>query len=123
MFDMVHEYLYLVESKMSETEIIYYVATELGIKDKVAQYDYVNNIFDDFSLELDTDIINDMVKFELEHSLKEQLVYLNVKKIMMNQLFSSTPCDIYEIIGEDKKKKSKSDSKTKIIKLNKKKNN
>ena len=33
---------------------------------------------------------------------EEKLIYLNVKRIMMNQIFSSKPLDLYTIIGEEK---------------------
>lgn len=115
MFEMVHTYLESSESKMEEIVIIYYVASELGITDKIFQYDYVDVL--DY---LDIDILNDMAKFETEHSLKEKLVYLNVKKIMMNQLFSSNPMTLEELVKEDKKDKSKGPFKTEIIKLPKK---
>lgn len=123
MFDMIHEYLVLSESELSETEILYYVAKKLGIKDKVVKYDCmsVNCDFstDDFGFDMcDIDIEEDMIKFEVEHSLKEHLVYLNIKKIMINQLFSPNPIDnIYELIKEDKKQKSKSKSKLKILSM------
>ena len=59
-----------------------------------------------------------MVKFEIEQNLKERLVYLKVRKIMLNQLFSSNPKDLYSIIGDVKKKEVKNEPKGEIIMLN-----
>ena len=61
---------------------------------------------------------DDMVKFEIEQNLKERLVYLKVRKIMLNQLFSSNPKDLYSIIGDVKKKEVKNEPKGEIIMLN-----
>lgn len=110
MFDMVHTYLNSVESKMGETDIIYYIASELGIVDKVAQYDCI----DVLNFDLDLDIVNDMIRFEIEHSLKEKLVYLKIRKIMKNQLFSSKPLNLDELLKEEKRIESKGSSKTKM---------
>lgn len=119
MFDMVRTYLDLSNSNIGETEIIYYVASELGIVDNVKKYDYVDP-FADFDLELN--ITNDMAKFEIERSLKERLVYLNVRKIMINQLFSANPLCLEELVKIEDTKEEKGNTKAKIIKLNKKNN-
>ena len=56
-----------------------------------------------------------MVRFEIQRNLKERLVYLRVKKIIMNQLFSDKPSDLYSLIDDEPK--SKGTSICKIIKL------
>jgi len=117
MLCMVHNYMEMSESNMSESDILYYVAKELGIKDKVEHYD--NPYFDEeLSFDCDDEVIADMVQFEIEQSIKERLVYLNVRKIMLNQLFSSNPTDLSSIIGDGNKKGFKNNSKRRIIKLN-----
>ena len=107
MLDMVHEYMNISESNMSEANILYYVANELGVKEKVKYYDNSYLLENEFSFDFDDEIIKDIVKFELENSLKERLVYLNIRKIMLNQLFSSKPKDLYSIIGVEENKKCK----------------
>ena len=39
MLTMVHEYMNMSDSNIKEQEVLYYVANELGIKEKVKQYD------------------------------------------------------------------------------------
>ena len=118
MFDMVHDYMSISESNMSETDILYYVAEELGIKDKVKYYYNTYSLEDEFSFDFDEEVMDDIVKFELGNSLKERLIYLNIRKIMLNQLFSSKPTDLYSIIDVEENKKHDNSSKCKIIELN-----
>lgn len=124
MLNMVHEYMHSSDSNMEENEILYYVAKELGIIEKVKQYDgskeaeerfeeeYGYGLYDD----CDEEVMDDMVRFEIERNLKERLVYLRVKKIIMNQLFSDKPSDLYSLIDDEPQ--SKGTSRCKIIKLN-----
>lgn len=124
MLDMVHEYMGMADSNMEENEVLYYVAKELGIIEKVKQYDgskeaeerfeeeYGYGLYDD----CDEEVMDDMVRFEIERNLKERLVYLRVKKIIMNQLFSDKPSDLYSLIDDEPQ--SKGTSRCKIIKLN-----
>ena len=123
MLDMVHEYMGMSDSNMEENEVLYYVAKELGIIEKVKQYDgskeaeenfveeYGYGLYDD----CDEEVMDDMVRFEIERNLKERLVYLRVKKIIMNQLFSDKPSDLYSLIDDEPQ--SKGTSRCKIIKL------
>lgn len=125
MLDMVHEYMGMSDSNMEENEVLYYIAKELGIIEKVKQYDgskeaeerfeekYGYGLYDD----CDEEVMDDMVRFEIERNLKERLVYLRVKKIIMNQIFSDKPSDLYSLIDEDKKQSSGT-ARCKIIKLN-----
>ena len=69
MLGMVHDYMQMSESNISETDILYYVAKELGIKDKVKHYD--NPYVLDEGLDFDEEVMDDMVKFEIERSPKE----------------------------------------------------
>ena len=119
MLDMVHEYMNISNSNMSETEILYYVAKELGIVEKIKQYDGTNDMDEAYEMDLDYDkeVLDDMLKFEIERSIKERLTYIRIKKIMMNQLFSDIPLDLYSLINEDGRQTSET-SKKKIIKLN-----
>ena len=118
MLDMVHEFMQINDSDISESEILYYVANELGITEKVKQYDGTKNLENELGYELDYDIevLKDMVEFTIERNLKERLIYSKVKKIMINQLFSDDPLDLDSLIDEEKEQSSIKD-KCKIIKL------
>ena len=85
---------------------LHYVASELGVKDKVKYYDNSYLLENEFCFDYDDEVIEDIVKFELENSLKERLVYLNIRKIMLNQLFSSKPKDLHSIIDVEEKRKT-----------------
>lgn len=126
MLDMVHEYMSMSNSNMEENEVLYYVASELGIKDKVKQYDGSKEMEEDFKEEYgfdfaddtDEEVMEDMVRFEIERNIKERLVYLTVKKIIINQLFSNKPSDLYTVIESEQNKQSNNKTRCKIIKLN-----
>lgn len=119
MLGMVHDFMHMSDSNILESEILYYVAKELGITEKVKQYDETNDFEDKYDIDLDYDeeVMEDMIKFEIDRNLKERLTYLKVKRIMMNQLFSDKPLDLYSLIDEGKKKSAVT-VKSKIIKLN-----
>lgn len=110
MLEMVNEYMSDSTSTISENEILYYVAKELGVKDKVIKYDFLS----EEDIEIDEETNDDMIKHVISHSLKEKKVYLDVKKIMVNQLFSNKPLDLYSLIPEESKNKKKQ----KMIKFN-----
>lgn len=126
MLDMVHEYMSMSSSSMTENEVLYYVANELGITKKVKQYDGSKDIEEKFKEEYgfnfadnyDEEVMEDMVRFEIERNIKERLVYLIVKKIIINQLFSDKPSDLYSLIGNEKLKQSNGKTRCKIVKLN-----
>ena len=126
MLDMVHEYMGMSDSNMEENEVLYYVANELGIKEKVKQYDGSKEIEEkfkeeygfDFADDTDEEVMEDMIRFEVERNIKERLVYLTVKKIIINQLFSDKPSDLYSLIGNEEQKQSNGKTRCKIIKLN-----
>ncbi len=118
MLDMVHYYMSTAISYMEENDILYFVAKELGITEKIEEYDDI--------IELDVydeELVDDMIKFDIEQSLKERLVYLKVKKIIINQLFAKKPLDLDSLVNEKKYNNSNSNnngsenSKCKIIKL------
>lgn len=119
MLDMVHEYMFMTDSNMSEKEILYYVAKELEIDEKVKKYDGINDLENELDIELDYDeeVLNDMIKSEIKRNLKERITYLTIKKIIMNQLFSDNPLDLNSLIGDDDNQ-STGGSKCKIINLN-----
>lgn len=126
MLDMVHEYMSISDSEMEENEILYYVAKELEITEKVKQYDGTKEAKDDFKekygfdlyAEDDEEVREDMVRFGIERSIKERLVYLTIKKIIINQLFSNKPSDLYTLIESVQYKQSNEKTRCKIIKLN-----
>ena len=126
MLDMVHEYMSMSDSNMEENEILYYIAKELGIIDKVKQYDGTKEADEDFKEEYgfdlsdedDDEVIDDMVRFEIERNIKERSVYLTIKKIIINQLFSNKPSDLYTLIESNQGKQSNEKARCKVIKLN-----
>lgn len=126
MLDMVHEYMSISDSGMEENEILYYVAKELEITEKVKQYDGTKEAEDGFKekygfdlyAEDDEEVREDMVRFEIGRSIKERLVYLTIKKIIINQLFSNKPSDLYTLIESVQHKQSNEKTRCKIIKLN-----
>ena len=125
MLAMVHEYMNMSDSNLEENEVLYYIAKELGIVDKVKQYDGSKEAEESFEEEYgfglyddcDEEVMDDMVKFEIDRNLKDRLTYLKVKRIIMNQLFSDKSLDLYSLIDEDKKQSSGT-ARCKIIKLN-----
>lgn len=120
MLSMVHDYMNMTDSNILESELLYYIAKELGIFEKLKQYDGTTYLIDndfDIDSELDEEVIEDIVKFEIDRSFKEKSIYLKVKKIIMNQLFSDKPLDLYSLIDEDKRQ-TIAISKNKIIKIN-----
>ena len=126
MLGMVHDYMHMTDSNMSETEILYYIARELGVDEKVKQYDGIKEDEESFKEEYglnlydscDEEVMDNMVKFEIESNIKERLVYITVKKIVINQLFSDNPSDLYTLIGNNEQKQLNGTSKCKIVKFN-----
>lgn len=126
MLDMVHEYMSMSDSNMGENEVLYYVANELGIKEKVKQYDgskkteenFKEEYGYDFSDAADEEVMEDMVRFEIERNIKERLVYLTVKKIVINQLFSDKPSDLYSLVGDAEQEQPNGKTRHKVIKFN-----
>ena len=94
MFEQVHEYMENVDSIITETEILYYIARQLGIDEKLAYYDGISNeIFDDMTQDIDIKDLNnfddDFVNFTINDSDDERKYYLDVKRIMLNSLFGN----------------------------------
>ena len=94
MIEQVHEYMENIDSVMTETDILYYVAKQLGIAEKLAYYDGISNeflvdIMEDIDMK-DLDYSNDdFVTFTINTSITERKYYLDVKKIMLNSLFGN----------------------------------
>ena len=100
MISMVHDYMHNVKSNILEVEILYYVAKELGIDDKVEYYDSKNSLFEKLGISIKDEICYEIVEDEINNSLNEKKVYLNVKKIMLNSIFSNKKIDLYSLINE-----------------------
>ncbi len=100
MISMVHDYMHDVKSNILEVEILYYVAKELGIDEKVEYYDCKNSLFEKLNISLRDEICYELVEDEINNSLYEKRVYLNVKKIMLNSIFSNKKIDLFSIINE-----------------------
>lgn len=115
MLDMVHDYMYESGCIVSEYEMLYYVAKKLGIKDKVAYYDIPNEFSYNLNPSFDENIMYEMVEFEIKNSLKARKVYKDVRKIMINQIFSNKPLDLYTLIEP---KHGLKENNCKIIELN-----
>ena len=126
MLTMVHEYMNMSDSNIKEQEVLYYVANELGIKEKVKQYDGSKEIEEnfkeeygyDFSCDTDEKVMEDMVRFEIERNIKERLIYLTVKKIIINQLFSDRASDLYSLVEDTEQKQPKGKARCKVIRFN-----
>lgn len=102
MIEQVHNYMENADSIMTETDILYYVAKQLGIAEKLAYYDGISNeflvdIMEDIDMK-DLDYSNDdFVTFTINTSITERKYYLDVKKIMLNSLFGNQQSKILPI--------------------------
>ncbi|MBE6157543.1 MAG: hypothetical protein E7160_01995 [Firmicutes bacterium] len=128
MIDMAYNYMQASGTNMCQLDLLYYVADELGVLDKVEKYNNMPTEFESLNVYFDTNIDEDDIKYSIEHSLYEKLVYLNVRKIMKNQLFSNEPSDLDElidnkIIKSDSKNTEKSDCKILVFDKKRKKKN
>ena len=102
MISNVHDYMHNVESKMCETEILYYVAKELGVSEQLEQYDCKNSIFEKLGISIKEELFYDVIEDEINNSSNERKVYLTVRKIMINNLFLDKPIDLYRLINNKK---------------------
>lgn len=94
MIEQVHNYMENADSIMTETDILYFVARQLGIDEKLAYYDGISNeIYADIIEDIDmTDLDysnDDFVNFTINNSIAERKYYLDVKRIMLNSLFGN----------------------------------
>ena len=118
MIEQVHEYMENIDSVMTETDILYYVAKQLGIAEKLAYYDGISNeflvdIMEDIDMK-DLDYSNDdFVTFTINTSITERKYYLDVKKIMLNSLFGNGQFRIPQTKDTNSLKRGKS----KILKI------
>ena len=88
------------DSIMTETDILYYVARQLGIDKTLAYYDGISNeIYQDIIQGIDIkdldDANGDFVTFTINNSIAERKHYLEVKKIMLNSLFGNEQSKIF----------------------------
>lgn len=118
MIEQVHEYMENTDSVMTETDILYYVAKQLGIAEKLAYYDGLSNeFFEDIIEDIDmTDLDysnDDFVNFTINNSIAERKYYLDVKKIMLNSLFGNGQFRIPQTKDTNSLKRGKS----KILKI------
>ena len=100
MIEQVHSYMENADSIMTETDILYYVARQLGIDEKLAYYDGISNeIYQDIIQGIDIkdldDANDDFVTFTINNSIAERKHYLEVKKIMLNSLFGNEQSKIF----------------------------
>lgn len=85
MFEKVHEYLIDKDSLIDETTFIYYLGKKLGVLDKIMKYDlfYMSSLDDIFSDD-NNEFFNEIIKISFE----DRIHLNNVKKIMIDTLFS-----------------------------------
>ena len=100
MIEQVHSYMENADSIMTETDILYYVARQLGIDKTLAYYDGISNeIYQDITQGIDIkdldDANDDFVTFTINNSIAERKHYLEVKKIMLNSLFGNEQSKIF----------------------------
>ncbi len=100
MIEQVHSYMENADSIMTETDILYYVARQLGIDKTLAYYDGISNeIYQDIIQGIDIkdldDANGDFVTFTINNSIAERKHYLEVKKIMLNSLFGNEQSKIF----------------------------
>lgn len=118
MIEQVHEYMENTDSVMTETDILYYVAKQLGIVEKLAYYDGISNeFFEDIIEDIDIKDLDydndDFVTFTINNSITERKYYLDVKKIMLNSLFGNGQSKIAKTKDTNSLKRGKS----KILKI------
>lgn len=100
MIEQVHNYMENADSIMTETDILYYVARQLGIDEKLAYYDGISNeIYADIIQGIDIKYLDnandDFVTFTINNSIAERKYYLDVKRIMLNSLFGNEQSKIF----------------------------
>lgn len=112
MLERVHEYMKQFNSAFDETFLLYYIGNELGISDKIAEYDCV----DEELYESIMDDIRTCSEEYIETNLKdfdERVHYNTVKKIMQETLFEKN----YEY-KENFEEQVKPSNNSKVIILN-----
>ena len=94
LFEKVHEYIRENDSLIDETTYLYYIGNKLGVADKILFYDslYVGSL-EEVLDEIDEEYIKDAIEFSFE----ERRHLNNIKKIMIDILFSKKNKD--EIIN------------------------
>lgn len=119
MIDMVHEYLYISNSNLDEIDILFYVAKELSVSDKIENHYYLNEKVPDseeFDYIMKDEIVSKVSRDDFDYNFIEHYInkneknktdYLNIKKIMENQLFTYNKLDVNSLIVDDNKNKQK----------------
>lgn len=118
MIEQVHEYMENTDSVMTETDILYYVARQLGISEKLAYYYGLSSeIFEDIVQDIDIEdlicIDDDFVDFTINNSIVERKYYLDVKKIILNSLF----CSGQSKISQNESTNISKNNKCKVLKI------
>ncbi len=115
MFDMVNEYINYSDSKLFAVETIFYIARELGITDKIEEHykrkfivpdteEFDKYFEDEIDLSIkEEDIDYEFAESEIYDSEESKRDYLNIKKIMENQLFTYNELDVYSLINNKQK--------------------
>ncbi len=84
MFKKVEDYIEQSDSIFTDTDLVYYIGSKLGILEKIREYDYVSDDIFDIILE---SISEDFVEETIRMNFKERIHYNNVKNIMTSILF------------------------------------
>lgn len=112
MLERVHEYMKQFNSAFDETFLLYYIGNELGISDKIAEYDCVDE-------ELYESIMDDIRTSSEEYveinlgDFNERVHYNTVEKIMRETIFGKN----YEL-EENPDEQDKPSNSPKVITLN-----
>ena len=86
MLKKIHNYMNKSDCRLMEEELLYYIAKELNIVEKIKQYDLKKELYDILAINISEEIKYDFVKTEIEENVKNKEAYLNVKKIIIEDL-------------------------------------
>ena len=113
MLEEVHNYMEenAPLSLISETDLVYYIGSKLGIAEKIAKYENLDNEMLNYLLEtLDDEFINEI----FESNFEERKHYFKVKKIMKRIIFGKN--DSVED-SDDNRAKMRKNIKEKMLKV------
>ena len=107
MLDAVHKYMMEANSSITETEMLYYVAQKLGIIDKVRFYDAQYSCVPISELDFKDEMSLEIIKEQIEANFQEQVISLNVQKIMEKVLPTYHEKDVIKNSSQIKNTSSK----------------
>jgi hypothetical protein len=113
MLERVHDYMEenMFESAFCETDVIYYIGKQLGINDKIFEYDQIS---EEFYHDIIDGLDNDFYDFTLNNDFLSRKNYNNVRKIIVDTLFRKND----KSIKSNQKNTNEKKGKCKILKIN-----